>query len=242
MYGGGLGVSTSVSPVLASSAELFLQDRQYHEEQLIRALMYAQPISVDRDLFDKVKRGKVHMFSSIKDWQERLSHLDMFVGVRVHGAICALNSGVPAVVMNADSRAREMCEFLNIPYMPDLLHSADLAEIWARADYEKMNREYALKYQIFKSFMLSNGVQIVDFRADNGEDKQPSAPLVSSSVRLLQEQTIAAGAIDQLSSEIGRKTGAAIRNGRRVSYRLGKWLTKQGKRLMERTARERREA
>ena len=68
--------------------------------------------------FNYIRAKKYRIFSSIEDWKKSIAEFDFLFGSRLHGAILALNSGVCSCVTNPDSRAREMSEFLKIPYMP----------------------------------------------------------------------------------------------------------------------------
>lgn len=77
----------------------------------------------------------------------------------MHGAIIAINSGLPAVVMNKDARAREMCELMHIPYLAHL-RGRDLADLYENCDVEEMNRTYPYLYENFKNFMKINGVEL----------------------------------------------------------------------------------
>lgn len=173
-----LGVSTAVSSTLQATADVYLQDCQQHEAEIIKAMAFGHQSSLDAETSKAITQGQLHVFSSIADWQKSLSGMDFFVGVRVHGAICALNSGVPSVVMNRDSRAREMCEYLNIPYLPELAGADKVDEIYAQADYSRMNKEYGERYKTFKGFMHENGLEIVEPQISGCADAQPSLNLV----------------------------------------------------------------
>jgi len=48
-------------------------------------------------------------------WLDFLRRFDFVVGTRFHGAMLAIQAGVPAAVIAHDSRTREMCETMGIP-------------------------------------------------------------------------------------------------------------------------------
>lgn len=174
---GRLGVSTGVSPNLLANAQVYLQDCQPVEAEIIKALAFGRKRDFSPDVYAALVDGRMHIFSSIEDWQKSLAALDFFVGLRVHGAICALNSGVPAVVMNGDSRAREMCEYLDIPYLPELVNTDKTEEIFAKADYSRMNDAYAVRYAAFREFMRGNGLELVEPQTKEPADRQPTLQL-----------------------------------------------------------------
>ncbi len=80
----------------------------------------------------------------------------------MHGAICALNSGIPALIMNRDSRAREMSEFLGIPWNPELLNNLSINNIYDFCSYDDMNSRYETLYDNFSDFLSRNDVSLFD--------------------------------------------------------------------------------
>lgn len=162
-----LNIGTSTACALENiSTAIYLQDGQ--EESFIKAIYFGE-----RDLFSRrsvkwMKKGKYRFFTLIDEWKNSLSTMDFFAGARVHGAIIALNSGVPAVVMNSDSRAREMCEYMNIPYYPELRLCRNVEEILTLCDYDKMNIEYNSKLQDYISFLKENGFIYQPLKSDMG--------------------------------------------------------------------------
>lgn len=155
------------------SSAIFLQDSQVHEADVIRAIAFNEQVKFPEDIVYeialRISHRKYKCFSSITRWKEELTNYDMFIGTRVHGAMIALNSGLPVVVMNTDSRAREMCEYLNIPYLPGFIDSSDVKGIIENSDYTKMNKEYNAKLKTFASFIESNGFRYKPLPVQVGE-------------------------------------------------------------------------
>lgn len=134
---------------------IYLQDKQYVEEPFIKQLCFSRGgglRNVDR----------YFVFSNIDDWKKSMAKNDFSLGFRLHGTILALNSGVPALCMNGDSRAREMSEFLHIPYRPDLACEPDLEKIYNECSYDDMNKNYPMLYDNFSSFLKKHGLTIVE--------------------------------------------------------------------------------
>ncbi|MBR4592404.1 MAG: hypothetical protein IKO35_04265, partial [Elusimicrobiaceae bacterium] len=78
---------------------------------------------------------------------------------RMHGGILALNSGVPAVVVNTDLRAREMCRLFNIPHRPGLTPTrADWRAVYEETDFEPTNKCYPALYTRFMQWLEKQGL------------------------------------------------------------------------------------
>lgn len=155
------------------SSAIFLQDCQVHEADVIKLIAFNEKVQFPKEIADeitlRVSHRKYKCYSSINEWKNELKKYDLFIGTRVHGAMVALNSGLPVVVMNIDSRAREMCEYLNIPYLPDFIDTSDVKGIIENSDYEKMNNEYNAKLNTFISFIEANGFRYKPLDAQVGE-------------------------------------------------------------------------
>lgn len=197
-----LASSTSVSEDLMLQSVVYLQDCCAHEERMIRNFVFGAscPLSyLEKTLYSE---HRLRFFSSIPEWKADLATRDFFIGTRVHGSIVALNSGVPSVVMNGDSRAREMCEYLNIPYHPELGRKSDPQVIYERCDYEKMNREYGQKWATYRDFLSRFGVSLA---SPGGGGGMPSEKIVwdAETSRRLWAQTSLAARVKRRLYSIG---------------------------------------
>ena len=101
-------------------------------------------------------------FSNMEDWENYLKDFTMYMGLRMHGAIVALNAGIPAIAMNPDSRSAEMCELFKIPYMPHMLKRAvvDVKWLYDYIDLGPMNREYNKLYDNFVGWLNKSGIKL----------------------------------------------------------------------------------
>lgn len=98
---------------------------------------------------------------SIDDWKNFMKNFLFAYGSRVHGSILAINSGVPAIVMNRDARSREMCEFMRIPHLSDF-RERKISDLFARCHVDEMNNSYPELYEEFKNFMRKNHIEIAE--------------------------------------------------------------------------------
>ena len=153
-----------VSFLKETKAGIFLQDCLPLEKEVIKLIAFKEQgnWSFLLNQIGPILCNHFYIFSNIEEWKKKLSAYDFFVGLRVHGAICALNSGIPALIMNRDSRAREMSEFLGIPWNPELLNNLNINNIYDFCSYDDMNSRYETLYDNFSDFLSRNDVSLFD--------------------------------------------------------------------------------
>jgi len=93
-----------------------------------------------------------------------MKRYDFVLGTRFHGAMAAIQSGVPALIITHDSRTQELCEFLNIPFIKDEDFSEEMtvSQLYEMADYSKFNKEYSQKYANILSFLEKKTVRYTE--------------------------------------------------------------------------------
>ena len=84
------------------------------------------------------------------------SNYKLFIGSRVHGAIMAINAGLPAVVTNYDLRAIELCNYLSIPHIAFLppIHDPNFIK-FLNLKLDHMIETYFAKRSKFINFLLN---------------------------------------------------------------------------------------
>ena len=147
----------------------FLQDEQMY----LRSLYVGGPSINDTAIIDTPYAGydtcSLHAFYnkkmffsfSKKNWNNLLKKGNYLFagGTRVHGAIMAINNGIPAFCTNADERAKEMCALFKIPHLSPLC-GADFScrQLYDMIDVEPMNTAYAGLYNHFIAWLKLNGL------------------------------------------------------------------------------------
>jgi polysaccharide pyruvyl transferase WcaK-like protein len=65
---------------------------------------------------------------------ESLRSADFVVGARIHGVMLGLQAGIPGLCIAHDSRTREMCETMGVPFVMarDLMQGTSLQDLQAR--------------------------------------------------------------------------------------------------------------
>lgn len=164
-----------------------MQDLQ--EKKIIKAIAFNDfEEDIELDDFKKMKQKQFKIFSDIQSWKNFVSNFDFTIGYRLHGSILSINAGVPAVCCNGDSRAREMCEFLKIPYNPSIGVKDDVIKILEEIDCDKINNHYLFLYQNFKNFLKNNNLEIFNSSLDNKYEKQPILNLYTNEFQALLSQ------------------------------------------------------
>ncbi|MGN3936943.1 polysaccharide pyruvyl transferase family protein, partial [Xanthomonas citri pv. mangiferaeindicae] len=125
----------------------------------------AQPFNLDEiptsfQLLAKAMAGRLEFFSDYRQWTEFFKSNDhcLTIGTRLHSGILSINSGVPAIVTNPDSRARETCEYLRIPYDPSLHSRSNIREVFENLDLSEMNNAYPALHKEFLDFLDAVGL------------------------------------------------------------------------------------
>jgi len=134
------------------------------DERDLRELQAMSPLG-RRSLLKAHRDGRARYFNRVEAWKAFLREPDLLfaMGSRVHGAIAALNVGLPALVTSGDGRARETCAYLGIPFEPRYGHphrafEADLVSLYDRIDVDAVNRRYGQVYGTFEAWLRNMGV------------------------------------------------------------------------------------
>lgn len=106
------------------------------------------------------KRGRVKYFSGFSSAKLIYGDAKLSIGSRIHGAVAGLSNGVPSIVTNQDLRATEMCEFMNVPHLPeygfvedsDFGESLNIKEKLNEIDFDLYNKTYSNNYKKFTEF------------------------------------------------------------------------------------------
>jgi hypothetical protein len=111
------------------------------------------------DPFLPVLRRASWFGTSARDYYEMAATQDFVVGVRLHGNVTALASGVPALYVVYDSRTREFADLFGIPTL-DAYREEEFSfeAAYDPARYTTFTRRYAELYQEMRCFLDENGL------------------------------------------------------------------------------------
>ena len=111
-----------------------------------------------------LRDDRIRLFPDMYNWYTYLQRggVNYSFGTRIHGNIMAILSGIPATVVAADSRTREMAEFFDIPF---IIHEKghayttdELKQCYSDADYSRFNATFSAKYDAFVAFLKEHGI------------------------------------------------------------------------------------
>ena len=124
---------------------------------------------------------KYRFFTNFNEWKNFLSGFAFATGFRLHGSILSINSGVPALCLNGDARAKEMCEYLKIPHFKDISTEMNFMDLYQRADIDELNNAYPQLYKTYDNY-LKKVMHIDNFELQENvlEFIQPSIQLYKS--------------------------------------------------------------
>lgn len=130
-----------------------------------------------RSLLEAYIDKRMSVFSDIDKWKEFDRNFDFYIGTRVHGAIAAINSGLPAIITNKDSRAEEMSNLFGIDWR-DVDVNASPQELYQSINVDKMNNSYNGLYDNFVEWLGENDLTIDPKLSDkNSSKKQNTASI-----------------------------------------------------------------
>ncbi|MBQ2644458.1 polysaccharide pyruvyl transferase family protein [bacterium] len=131
--------------------------QDFCEENIIKAIAFNDYNYDFQDVEQKkLKDKKYRVYTDMEEWKNFIKNFKFAIGYRLHGSIVALNAGIPAMCCNGDSRAREMCEFLHIPYNPDIKSKDNILKVYEDIDISDVNNTYKKLYSNFAKFIKDN--------------------------------------------------------------------------------------
>jgi len=133
----------------------FIDQTHYSFEEVIR------PHSVPSELLRHVSEDRM-IFRNVRLWREYLETRSLAVGTRFHGNIVAMMAGTPALFFSTDSRVREMCEYLGLPFLEQNTFQPDLDpwDYYDLADFTRFQLHYREKFFRFRNYCETNGVKL----------------------------------------------------------------------------------
>ncbi len=128
-------------------------------EPLFEELFYSGWAKDRNDSIFTIYQEKLFFSTDVPTFIEQLNKADIATGFRVHGVLPSLALGIPGVLVDYDSRTRELIETFGIPSIR--VDDADLERILETArhhDYGRVSRRYAHTWGEMKSFLEENGI------------------------------------------------------------------------------------
>jgi hypothetical protein len=105
-------------------------------------------------------RRHARWFYDPQQWIEAMRRYDLAVGSRFHGNLAAIQAGTPALNLVFDTRTRELCDYLCLPYMmlADFQGDTSPGDLHDRADYSRFTAAYHDRFTAYVAFLVKNGL------------------------------------------------------------------------------------
>ena len=77
---------------------------------------YVRPLLTEIEFLKWAKRH-FRLFCNVSAWMEYVRPADFVLGTRIHGVMLGLQAGIPSLCIAHDSRTRELCELMMVPFI-----------------------------------------------------------------------------------------------------------------------------
>ncbi len=106
-------------------------------------------------------RRHARWFFQPQVWIDQMRRYDLSVGARFHGNLAAIQAGTPALNLVFDTRMRELCDYLALPYMMLSDFTGDLSpqNLHERADYGRYAAAYGQRFETYRAFLTASGIE-----------------------------------------------------------------------------------
>ncbi len=98
---------------------------------------------------------------TIDEWVSYMKNFDLMVTSRIHGAIAALLGGCRALCIVHDSRTKELCETLKIPFVESFDCTWSIEKIYKMADPKDMLDHYPSYKKNYYNFLEEAGIPFI---------------------------------------------------------------------------------
>jgi hypothetical protein len=104
--------------------------------------------------------GLMEFFADFGEWEKfyDCGNYCLTIGTRLHSGIFSINRGVPTIVTAGDARAQETCQYLSIPFKPDLMAQSDLSAAYEDLDLTALNTRYPILYKEYRDYLKLHGL------------------------------------------------------------------------------------
>lgn len=90
------------------------------------------------------------LFSDARSWIDAMAYIDLAIGMRIHGAVAAIQAGRLGVCVAFDSRTLELAETMEVPYVlpSDVIESESIASLIDRIHFDPVRFDQKRKQNI----------------------------------------------------------------------------------------------
>ncbi len=111
------------------------------------------------EILDAIAKNGIFV-KDFEEWFKIIGQHDFVFGTRLHGCIAGLIQKKPTVMIPRDLRVNEIADFFDIPKLKlEDLEKLSIDEMFQKADYEKFNNTYKMRYKNYYNFIEENGLK-----------------------------------------------------------------------------------
>jgi hypothetical protein len=134
--------------------------RKEDNSKMTDEVLYYCPGALDPVAMQAWLEKRTYIYFNVTDWIDHVRNTDFAVGSRFHGNVAATRAGIPNLTLVFDTRTREMCEYLCMPFMflKDFSGNTSAAELYEMADPTLFNAVYPSRYDAYANFLQNNSI------------------------------------------------------------------------------------
>jgi polysaccharide pyruvyl transferase WcaK-like protein len=153
----------------------FSQGRPFDREELSKFELSLCNVDDSHFLISFLAKN-CKLFLEPSRWINFLRSYDLYCGERLHGAIAALDAGVPSLLLSSDLRTLEVAEFLKIPHINCLLQPLEGKNLSLDFIYSKLQNEISR----FSTHLPEVNLNYYNFLVDNSLTLNPDLVQLTS--------------------------------------------------------------
>lgn len=107
------------------------------EDDLTECCNYACP-QLTNEEFKIWARMYCRVYFNVSEWMEYLRGHDFVIGTRIHGVVLGIQAGIPGLCIAHDSRTRELCEVMHVPFImaSEVMNGLTIEEAMSRYKFD----------------------------------------------------------------------------------------------------------
>lgn len=215
------GILNCHSFVAQSETDLLglYSDSAVHKNNLDFFFSYYSNPKISASIAHEWFKLNTHWFFNLNDWFNFSSKLNFSIGSRFHGNMASILHGIPALNLTFDTRTRELCEYLNLPFMhlSDFDSNMSLSFLYEYADFSFFNSTYLLKYTNYHNFLIKNNLNSKLLFFPSADYPSQKNSIVSKSLSLLINDAFSQ---DCIAPSLLRELDLRLRTDRCINTRL----------------------
>ncbi|MCZ8375778.1 MAG: polysaccharide pyruvyl transferase family protein [Beijerinckiaceae bacterium] len=125
----------------------------------VRARLIAEQwFAPDGGLMEHLYQTRLFFSDVVEHLDAFMTEMDATIGYRVHGILPSMAQGIPGVLLEYDTRSKELAESLGVPCLPvEQALKMPLSEIFSPDRFAAFEAAFPANYQRMKDFLDSNG-------------------------------------------------------------------------------------